>query len=103
MFFIKYDGFHCVVVEARKRTSTEAASTCCPVCGVTLRQGEVPSHFSIEIDKLDRIHRLVFITDLHILVVVYLVHIDLATLAMNHVLTPVLLMCTAAVAAGHPT
>ncbi|BFY99988.1 hypothetical protein BsWGS_03030 [Bradybaena similaris] len=41
----------------RKRASHDGLSPCCPVCGLTLRAGELESHLMLEIDKLDKITR----------------------------------------------
>lgn len=41
----------------RKRASHDGQTPCCPVCGLTLRAGELEAHLMLEIDKLDRLSR----------------------------------------------
>ncbi|XP_070194130.1 E3 ubiquitin-protein ligase Rnf220-like, partial [Littorina saxatilis] len=48
--------FLCVFAESRKRT-VDGHVPCCPICGLTLRPGEVEAHLSQEVDKLERICR----------------------------------------------
>ncbi|CAL1546844.1 unnamed protein product [Lymnaea stagnalis] len=41
----------------RKRVAHDGHTPCCPVCGLTLRAGELELHLMLEIDKLDKISR----------------------------------------------
>ncbi|XP_035828153.1 E3 ubiquitin-protein ligase RNF220 [Aplysia californica] len=41
----------------RKRAPHDGLTPCCPVCGLTLRAGELEQHFMLEIEKLDKIAR----------------------------------------------
>ncbi|XP_059143077.1 E3 ubiquitin-protein ligase RNF220-like [Physella acuta] len=41
----------------RKRVVLDGHTPCCPVCGLTLRSGELEAHLMLEIDKLDKIAR----------------------------------------------
>ncbi|KAK7482686.1 hypothetical protein BaRGS_00026095, partial [Batillaria attramentaria] len=41
----------------RKRSALDGHTPCCPICGLTLRPGEMDAHLAIEVDKLERICR----------------------------------------------
>ncbi|XP_067679871.1 E3 ubiquitin-protein ligase Rnf220-like isoform X1 [Haliotis asinina] len=41
----------------RKRSVLDGQTPCCPVCGITLRAGEVESHLNLELDKLEKLSR----------------------------------------------
>ncbi|XP_071148689.1 E3 ubiquitin-protein ligase Rnf220-like isoform X4 [Mytilus edulis] len=41
----------------RKKCVLDGQSPCCPVCGITLRAGEIEHHFTLEMEKLDRLVR----------------------------------------------
>lgn len=43
--------------EQRKRSLLDGQTPCCPVCGITLRSGEVEAHYIMELEKLDKISR----------------------------------------------
>lgn len=43
--------------EQRKRASHDGHVPCCPVCGLTLRAGELEAHLILEVEKLDKITR----------------------------------------------
>lgn len=42
----------CRGVRQRKK---QADPTCCPVCGITVRGHEIEQHFSIEVDRLNKL------------------------------------------------
>ncbi|KAK3759373.1 hypothetical protein RRG08_023491 [Elysia crispata] len=46
-----------LINEQRKRANHDGQTPCCPVCGLTLRAGELEAHLMLEIDKLDRLSR----------------------------------------------
>lgn len=41
----------------RKKCVLDGQTPCCPVCGITLRAGEIEMHFNLEMEKLDRLVR----------------------------------------------
>ncbi|KAK3086533.1 hypothetical protein FSP39_019844 [Pinctada imbricata] len=41
----------------RKKCILDGQTPCCPVCGLTLRTGEIESHFAVEMDRLERLVR----------------------------------------------
>ncbi|KAI0236343.1 RING-type domain-containing protein [Lamellibrachia satsuma] len=41
----------------RKRALLDGDSHCCPVCGTSLRQGELSTHLTAEVEKLNRLSR----------------------------------------------
>lgn len=41
----------------RKKSALDGQTPCCPICGLTLRNGEVDTHFALEMDRLERIVR----------------------------------------------
>lgn len=41
----------------RKRSALDGHTPCCPICGLTLRPGEMDTHLALELDKLERICR----------------------------------------------
>ena len=49
----------CVFVISGKRKANNLVGSVCTICGVTVRPVELPAHFAIEIEKLNKITRLV--------------------------------------------
>ena len=47
----------CYVVGYRKRALLNGDCHCCPVCGMSLRQGELSSHVYAEVEKLNGLSR----------------------------------------------
>ncbi|XP_048757551.1 E3 ubiquitin-protein ligase Rnf220-like isoform X1 [Ostrea edulis] len=41
----------------RKKSALDGQTPCCPICGLTLRGGEVDTHFALEVDRLEKIVR----------------------------------------------
>ncbi|KAJ8306520.1 hypothetical protein KUTeg_017065 [Tegillarca granosa] len=41
----------------RRKCILDGHTPCCPICGLTLRNGEVEAHYSMEIEKIDKIVR----------------------------------------------
>ncbi|XP_062612962.1 E3 ubiquitin-protein ligase Rnf220-like isoform X2 [Saccostrea cucullata] len=41
----------------RKRSALDGQTPCCPICGLTLRSGEVDTHIALEVDRLEKIMR----------------------------------------------
>ncbi|XP_041358421.1 E3 ubiquitin-protein ligase Rnf220-like isoform X2 [Gigantopelta aegis] len=41
----------------RKRNVLDGQTPCCPVCGLTLRSGEIEAHLSLELEKLEKLSR----------------------------------------------
>ncbi|XP_033737234.1 E3 ubiquitin-protein ligase Rnf220-like [Pecten maximus] len=41
----------------RRKCVLDGQTPCCPICGITLRPGEVDAHFNLELDKLNRFTR----------------------------------------------
>ncbi|GFN98521.1 E3 ubiquitin-protein ligase rnf220-like isoform x2 [Plakobranchus ocellatus] len=56
-FYLVLDKFSRRRKKQRKRASHDGQTPCCPVCGLTLRTGELEAHLMLEIDKLDRLSR----------------------------------------------
>ncbi|XP_076319440.1 E3 ubiquitin-protein ligase RNF220-like isoform X2 [Tachypleus tridentatus] len=44
--------------KVKKRGPLDPQASCCPVCGVTIRSGELLSHFEHEIEKLNKINKI---------------------------------------------
>ncbi|XP_022241612.1 E3 ubiquitin-protein ligase RNF220-like isoform X2 [Limulus polyphemus] len=44
--------------KVKKRGPLDGQASCCPVCGVTIRSGELLSHFEQEIGKLNKINKI---------------------------------------------
>ena len=47
--------------EQRKKIILDGQTPYCPICGLTLRPGEVQGHLEVELEKLDKLSRLVFL------------------------------------------
>ena len=48
-----------VLAEQRKRNVLDGQAPCCPVCGLTLRSGEIEVHLNLELEKLEKLSKLV--------------------------------------------
>ena len=43
--------------EQRKKIVLDGQTPYCPICGLTLRPGEVQGHLEIELEKIDKLSR----------------------------------------------
>ena len=49
-----------MISEQRKKIVLDGQTPYCPICGLTLRPGEIASHLEVELEKLDKLSRFVF-------------------------------------------
>lgn len=47
----------CFAIGSRKKPAQDGLVHLCPVCGVTIRPGELSSHLKWEMDKVDKVCR----------------------------------------------